>query len=118
MRSQLALQQLAPEERAIILTAMRLILTDDRYIRGWEFQTRLGVTRQEMATVLTSFPDVDQVGDEETVHLSIHNAQNEVCNAWGSRIPSIEWKRWFTDVSRDEVKATFRKWIELEERSS
>jgi hypothetical protein len=106
MRTKRVLQQLTPQERFIVKRAMELILTGE-YIEDFEFGTRLGVTRAEMALVSATFPQVEQIGNEDIVALGIHNALNEVCN--GILIPEQEWQQWF-GVPRDQVKAVLRIW--------
>jgi hypothetical protein len=106
MRTEQVLQQLTPQERSIVKRAIDLILAGE-YIEDFEFRTRLGVTRTEMALVSAKFAEVEQVGNEDIVTLSIHNALNEVC--YGITIPEQEWQQWF-GVSRDQVKTVFRVW--------
>ncbi len=112
MQSKSILQGLTQQEQAVIGRALSLILTG-RYIPDWDLHPRLGVTREELTLVNARFPYVEQVGDEETVVLSIHNALNEVCYALS--IPEKEWEQWFGS-SRNEVRAIFEKWLAGEKR--
>ena len=113
MKTQQALQHLTTEERTIIKAVIDLLVTG-QYIEDWEFHTRLGITREQMALVSAYFPETDRVDDEWVALASIHNGLNEVVH--GVDIPAQEWQLWF-DVSKAQVETVLDKWLTLEEQS-
>jgi len=109
-----AFEKLSTDEKEIVLNCMTAIYAGP-YIEDWEFQTRLGVSRQELAKVISMYPDLVDEGDDSTVSLGINNSMNEICH--GVYIPPQEWQRWFA-VSKDHVKRVYAKWYRLNRHSA
>jgi hypothetical protein len=87
-----------------------IAILEGPFIDDWEFQTRLGVDRAALSTILTAQAFLDNRSKDSIVQMAIHNCMNEVSN--GVSISPAEWDRWFV-VSRQEVQTTFLKWSAL-----
>jgi hypothetical protein len=99
-------------EQNIVRQCLVAIL-DGPSIDDWEFQTRLGVDRQTLRTVLSERPN----GAGECAgpaQVALNNCMNEIVNGLG--MSADEWDKWFT-VSRSEVIAVYRKWCALNVQS-
>ncbi|MCW3052531.1 MAG: hypothetical protein JWN14_1701 [Chthonomonadales bacterium] len=86
------LMDLSLSERDIALQCLNF-LSASNFFEGGDFETRLGMTRAELATVMSKWPHLN---DNESDHLdwtAINNAFNEVCN--GIRFTHEEWQYWF-----------------------
>ena len=101
----MSLKQLSPEDQVVIRCCLAFTL-QCRELEG-EYQTRLGVTEDEVQALLKDWPNVDDALDGSTACLAINGALNEVCN--GVRIPEEEWPRWF-DVPSAIVLDIFKRW--------
>ena len=108
----MSLEKLSNEEKEIVFSSLRAILNggfiDD------EFQTRVGVEREELESIVLTHPNLDDSTQRSNVAIAINNCLNEVCN--GIKFSQDEWSRWF-GVSRVEVEAVYEKWRALSVRS-
>jgi hypothetical protein len=100
---------LEQDEREIIRSCITAILNGN-FLDDDEFQTRLGVGRQEFAQVLDSFPAANYNADDPIPVLSINNTLNEIC--YGIGMSENDWSKWF-DVPREKVQAVYEKWARL-----
>jgi hypothetical protein len=94
-------------ERNTVRQAMQAVL-DGRWIDDSEFATRLGFERELLKEILRGWPLFDDSANG-LVSLAINNCMNEVCH--GINISGRDWNVWFTQ-SKEEVKATFSKWLD------
>ena len=104
----MSLAKLSDSERQIIFQSLNAILKG-RFLEG-EFHTRLGLEPEELAKIVTAYPDVDDSDDNSNAALAINNCLNEVCH--GIRFSNREWSQWFT-VSKPEIEEVYRKWAIL-----
>jgi hypothetical protein len=93
-------------ERETVRQSMQAVLNGS-WIDDAEFGIRLGFERGSLKKILDSWPLFDDSA-EGLVSLAINNCMNEVCH--GINISGDEWNVWFTQ-SKDEVKATFSRWL-------
>src|ERR1700736_1053947 len=92
-------------EQEIVRRCLVAMLDGD-FIDDWEFQTRLGLSRDALRAILKR-PELDNSSEEEDVQLAINNCMNELLN--GLSISSAEWDQWLP-MPKQEVERTFIKW--------
>ena len=114
MKPFVAFAILSGEEQKIILQCM-IAICEGPYIDDSEFQTRLGLEREDCRKVMASWPNLDDSIEDSKTTLAINNTLNEVCN--GVRIPSEEWFKWF-QVPEQSVLNVFSKWSQLRRSQS
>ncbi len=90
----------------IVHECMRAIL-EGALIDDAEFQTRLGVDRGTLASILSRWPMVDLSLEGSDEFLAVNNCLNEVAN--GIEINDKEWSQWFT-LPRSEIKLRYKDW--------
>ena len=83
-------------------------LLNGPFLDDWEFHARLGVDRCELNTIAAEQARLDDCSTDSVAHATINNCMNEIVN--GVNIAPAEWDKWFA-VPRQEVQATFKKWI-------
>ena len=105
----MALEKLSDGEKAATLQCLTAILQGP-FIEDFEFQTRLGVDRAKLRSVIEDWPNIGDREDGSIADLAIGNCFNELCN--GLDIPPEEWTKWFT-VSKPEVEQVWLRWTEL-----
>ena len=71
-------KDLTETERLIIFQCMQLILESD-LLENAEFQTRLGIDRQELRQVIATWPQLDDVNTTSNANVAMNNCLNEVC---------------------------------------
>lgn len=110
----MAFEKLNLREQKIVLQAMKLILTEERYIPDWEFQTRTGITRDELRQVIAEWPHLKDDDDKDSKDnpdlvriLAINNSLNEVLH--GVDVSDVDWAKWIVEP-REEVKRVYRAW--------
>jgi hypothetical protein len=111
-KSTVSLAKLSDQERQIMFQSMNAILR--RGFLDGEFQTRLGIEREELHQIAVAYPNVDDSDDDSNATIAINNYLNEVC--YGITFSEREWSQWF-GVSRSEVEEVYRKWTVLRGRS-
>lgn len=79
-----------------------------------EFQTRLGIEKEDLRKLIDSYPEIDDSDNDSNECLAVNNCLNEVCH--GLQFSETEWKKWFS-VSREEIAETFKDWAELRGRN-
>ena len=111
----MAFEKLYEHEKKIVLQVMKLILAEEKYIDNWEFQTRTGITRDELAQVIAEWPHLKDENDEDSKDnpdlvriLAINNSLNEVLN--GIKVSEEDWVKWI-EVPRNEVKRIYKAWV-------
>jgi hypothetical protein len=93
---------LSKRDESVILAALRAAL-DGPFFPEWEFQTLMGISRDEMRAVLAAWPD----RSSQTAFLAVNNALN---NIWGYPHEHLEaWVR-VSDAPRDEVREVLDRW--------
>ena len=100
----MAIESLSPEKQAIIRRALAFVATTHQL--DGAFETRLGVERAEIATILMRWPAVDDRRDNAPVTLAINNALNELVN--GMELSAADWRQLGT--TRAEVEAAYAAW--------
>jgi hypothetical protein len=99
----MSLAAMTPEEREVVRRAMAATF---RYF-DFDFQTRLGVTPEEMRELLEAWPQIDDTGDDSDACLAINNSLNDLLNGVGiSERESLD----LLGASRDEVERIYKKW--------
>jgi hypothetical protein len=104
----MALRDLSEADREIARQCVAAI-TRGGFIEDFEFGARLGVEREQIAQLLTAWPEIDDGGDDSDACLALNNCMNEICH--GVPIAPREWARWFT-VSAPEVRDAYRRWAQ------
>ena len=94
---------LTDREADIVRAALRASV-EGPFFPDWEFQTLMGVERDEMRSVLDAWP---QVTDAEIADLAINNAFNNLIG-----YPHDEWEAWarYSDANREELARVFSRW--------
>jgi hypothetical protein len=83
--------------RAMIVEAARQL--------GFDYEVRLGVSREESSNVITNWPPADET--ELVTKLTINNSMNEMChairfrNGWPEHLP----------CTRQEARDVFAMWL-------
>jgi hypothetical protein len=113
----MAFEKLDEREQKAILQAMKLILTEEKYISERAFRSRTGITRDELRQVIAEWPnlkdedDTDSKDNPDLVRaLAINNSLNEVL--YGVGVSDADWEKWF-DEPREAVKKIYRTWAVL-----
>jgi hypothetical protein len=106
-------KHLSASEKDMVLQCMLTILKSP-YVDDFEFQTRLGVERNQVGEVIAAYPEIDDSIEDSIMSLSIENSLNEICH--GINIPQAEWEKWF-DYSKEEIRETYQKWKRLKSAS-
>jgi hypothetical protein len=102
----MSLQDLSPEERIMVRECLSAI-AQGPFIDEWEFQTRIGVDREKVISMLDSWPNIDDRFDDCEETITINNCLNEIC--YGIDIPPPEWLKWFT-ASRSSIEEAYKAW--------
>jgi hypothetical protein len=117
----MAFEKLDEREQKTIVQAMKLILTEEKYIGEREFRSRIGITRDELRQVIAEWPhlkdedDTDSKDNPDLVRvLAINNSLNEVLHGVG--VSDADWEKWF-DEPKEEVKRIYRTWAVLKGRN-
>lgn len=92
------------EEREVIRRSM--LATFHYY--DFDFDTRLGVSHEEMRCFLKEWPNIDDSKDETAICIAINNSLNDLLNGQG--ISDLEAKK-LIGVSCDEMRRIYRKWV-------
>lgn len=103
----MGIKQLSAKEQDIVLRSMRATAV---HVDDSEKHSRLGLEADELAREIALWPNIDDSEESLSGFLAINNSLNEVCH--GFRLEPEEWNRWF-DVSKSEVKSTYKKWLAL-----
>jgi hypothetical protein len=105
----MTLSQLGEADKDVVRACMIAIM-EGPWIDDWEFQTRLGIDRDELRGLISAWPLLDDTAEDSPARLAINNCMNEVCH--GVPIAAEQWDRWFI-VSRDQIRATYARWAKL-----
>ena len=94
---------LSERESDVVRAALRASV-EGPFFPDWEFQTLMGVDRDEMRMVLEAWPNVI---DADLADLAINNA---LVNLPGC--PYREWEAWrgYSDADEEELDRVFRRW--------
>lgn len=104
----MSFKKLETAEKLAIRQTMLTILNED-LIADFEFQTRLGVEKRDLAVVIDSYPNIDDARDDSLETLSINNCLNELC--FGVKAPENAWER--IGVTRQDLLDIYKKWADL-----
>ena len=105
----MALWALSQTDQQIILECLKAIL-EGPFIDSVEFQTRIGINRDDLSQVIQAWPNIDDSNEDSTEVLALNNCMNEVCN--GLDISDRDWSHWFR-VGRKEVCEVYSRWASL-----
>lgn len=108
----MSVEALSSDTQTVIRRVLAFIATTT-HLDG-EFETRLGVERAELATVLVRWPALDDRRDDAPATVAINNALNEVVN--GLDLSAEEWRQ--LGATRLEVEAAYSQWATLRGWSS
>ena len=75
----MAVLDLSPPAQQAILASLDF-LRNTTEIEDWEFQTRVGVSRDEFKEIIEGWPPSDDEDPTSTAYLVINNTLNEICN--------------------------------------
>ena len=100
----MAIESLSPREQEIILQCMKAV---SKLIDEWELNARLGISSAELGAVIEQWPAIDDSKPDSNASLAINNSLNEISH--GLRIE--EWCG-LIDAMPDEVRRTYRNWLE------
>ena len=103
----MAFEKLKDREKRTIYASLEFV-SRSGFIDDFEFQTRIGISPEELNEIIKLSPMFDDT--DPLIELAINNCLNEVC--YGLEITETEWEKWF-DVSHDEIKSIFSKWAKL-----
>lgn len=95
------LADLSPSGREIVRDCVRAA-AEGPFFPDWEFSTLFGLTRDELKTVLSSWPNLDKA-----VVLAINNSFNNLLG-YSHRRHDV-WSE-FVPVSSQELQKNFMKW--------
>ena len=109
----MAFKKLSDNDKQIVLQCLNVTLNVNFF--GDEFHTRLGIEPEDLAQVISAYPDIDDSDDNSNETLAINNCLNEICH--GIRFTERGWRKLFT-VSKSEVDEVYRKWAILRGWSS
>ena len=104
--------ELPIKEQKIVLLCMQMLL-ETPLIEEPEFQSRLGISRLELSTVIASWPMLDDSVEDSVTNLAINNCLNEVCH--GLHISDSIWGN-YLDVPLKRVKQVYKNWLASEEQ--
>jgi hypothetical protein len=104
------LEHLSERERSVVLECLRASL-EGPFFPEWEFRSLFGITRTDLARIVTTWPEIDERAEE--VALAINNSMNNLLgyphgceDAWSE----------FLSVSSGEVERIYAKWRGREPR--
>ena len=99
-------ERLSEKDKRIVRECMNAIV-DGPFLDDFEFETRIGVDREEMRRILRTYPDLEDDNDESPTAICINNSLNEV--SYGLPFSDDEWSAWFT-VTRSEIQEVYKAW--------
>ena len=105
----MALWALSDTDQQVIFQCLKAIL-EGPFIDGLEFQTRLGINRDELSQVVQAWPNVDDSNQDSVEALAINNCMNELCH--GLNISDCQWSQWL-GVDRRDVCEVYSRWASL-----
>lgn len=89
-----------------ILQCMKFI-AESSCIEDWEFQTRLGISRETLKRIISAYPAIDD-SENSAGFLAINNCLNEVCH--GVAISPTDWDVWFSQPMA-KITEAYRSWL-------
>lgn len=101
----MSLVDLNEEERDVVRQCLRAA-AESPFFPEWEFQTLFGLTRQEVKTVLISWPELDE--NDKLVIRAINNSFNNLLG-YPARDKQELWPK-YVSVSGMELARIFDKW--------
>lgn len=99
----MSLAALMPAELEVVRRAMAATFE----FFSFDFQARLGLEPEQMATLLAAWPHVTDVSDDSEACLAVNNSLNDLLHGVG--ISEEECQR-LLGVSRVEAYRIYRKW--------
>jgi hypothetical protein len=110
---EMAFRQLPRGDQEIVLECLEAI-AEGAGISEWEFSGRVGIKRATLRKIISEWPEIDDLRIESDGFLAINNCLNEACH--GISIAPDEWGIWFS-ASKEKVKQTYHRWMQLQEES-
>jgi hypothetical protein len=104
----MALSELSEKDRQIIFQCLNAI-AKGKFLED-DYEARLGIEKEKLNEIVTTFPDIDDSDDDSDAALAINNSLNEVCH--GIRFSDEEWEQWF-DFSKSEIEEVYWSWAKL-----
>ena len=80
-------QKLSENDKQIVLQCLNAILNGN--FLEHEFHARLGIEQEDLAQVVSAYPNIDDSDDNSNETLTINNCLNEVCH--GISFSDREW---------------------------
>lgn len=105
----MAFHQLPQRQKDLIYECM-VAIAQGPFLEEWEFQTRTGITRAELETVIARWPNYDDVAGETIQTLAINNCLNEILN--GVFVSSCQWEQWMSGT-KSELTDAYKHWAKL-----
>ncbi len=85
---------------------MKVVLDSD-LLDNAEFQTRLGIDKQQLREVATAWLDLDDFDAASNTSLAINNCLNEICYGINVNDDALEQRY---GISRQTVERIYQKW--------
>jgi len=99
----MSLAALSEQELKIVRRSMEGALVH----LGWDLETRIGVTEEQMRDLLAKWPNVDDSVDNGPECLAINNSLNDLLHGLGiSDATAME----LTGADRSEMRRVYDKW--------
>jgi hypothetical protein len=108
----MAFRQLSKSDERAILDCMKFV-AESSCIEDWEFQTRLGISRDALKRIISAFPAIDDSANSDGF-LAINNCLNEVCH--GVAISPTDWSVW-SSQSVTKIGEAYRNWLKAHGKS-
>ena len=98
-----SLRSLNPEE----LEVVRKSIIEARRGLDRDYETRIGVAKEQCESLLEAWPNVDDSSDDSEVTVLVNNSLNDLLHGIGLSEHKIEER---IGCSRDEMLKVYRKW--------
>jgi adenosyl cobinamide kinase/adenosyl cobinamide phosphate guanylyltransferase len=106
LRTLMSLRDLPDADQVVVRQCLIAVATGN-FIDDREMQTRMGVHRDKLLSILQRWPDIDDALENSDDAIAINNCLNEICH--GIEIPAAEWSTWF-NTPRGDIQRVFEKW--------
>jgi hypothetical protein len=103
----MSVAQLDKADQALLRSCLEFVL-DNSELRG-EFETRLGISQQEIRGLIDRWPDARDEDDQSAAAIGINNALNEIVH--GLRVSASDERT--IGASRGAVQALYFRWAKL-----
>jgi len=93
-----------PEDDAVIRECLRAAV-EGPFFPDWEFDSLVGMSRDEVAQVSRSWPETSNPSDQD---LAVNNVLANLCG-YPHGVDKARWSKHIS-VSSDEVREVLRRW--------